>query len=474
MSILPTPTILIPALPPKTFIGINLVTFTSTANFHGIRDLPSGWHFLYSGSTEALSLRSGGWFYVTASGAGAGAGAAGNKGGELALTRAESAPGPAPEVFIWKWDSDTETLVPLKGDNDAERQEVLRYKANLGVVWQAGGLFRFRSVVSPSQTKPQAQTQTQQDEQAQAQEEEEEEREAEGRRNWADLTRYLSPSLLSRITGEAEVDADARPRWMVTSASTALEDSDDIPGLASSNPAGTETSQCANDTVTKERDFAFLPIELKRTWREGATGRERTEAAQDRSWALGDLIKRYSITDTNTADEREGELQILGELQFTFLMALTLLNFSCLQQWKRLLQLILTCRGAISEREGFMRNVIRLLLLQLQRCDDLEGGLFAIDGDEGGEFLQEWLVKFARSVDEVVLVGAGSAVKTELDKLGAWVKDEYGWELHPEGIVRRGMLRLEDGEEVEMDVPDDEDEETGEYAATVVDLGERF
>lgn len=460
MSILPTPTILIPALPQKTFIGINLVTFTSTANFHGIRDLPSGWNFLYSGSTEALSLRSGGWFYV--GGGGTAAAAAGNKGGELAL-RAESAP--APEVFIWKWDPDTETLIPLKGGDDAERKEVLRYKANLGVVWQAGGLFRFRSRVTPSQTKPQ----TEQDEHTQ---EEEEEQENEGRRNWTGLTCYLSPSLLSRITGEPEVDADARPRWMVTSASTAQEDSDDIPGLASSNPAETETRPCANGTLAKqERDFAFLPVELKRTWREGATGRERTEAAQDRSWALGDLIKRYSNTDTTQSDEKEGESQILGELQFTFLMALTLLNFSCLQQWKRLLQLILTCRSAIAEREVFMRDVIRLLLLQLQRCDDLEGGLFAIDADEGGEFLQGWLVKFARSVDEV---GAGSAVKTELDKLGAWVKDEYGWELHPEGIVRRGMLRLEDGEEVEMDVPDDEDEETGEYAATVVDLGERF
>lgn len=461
----PTPTILIPALPPKTFIGINLVTFTSTANFHGIRDLPRGWHFLYSGSTEALSLRSGGWFYVT----GAGGGGDGVEGGKSALTTRDSSG--APEVFIWKWDGDTETLVPLKGADDAERQEVLRYKANLGMVWQAGGLFRFRSRVTPSSQK-QKQTQTEKDEQEQEQAQEDEAQiEEEGRRNWTDLTRYLSPSLLSRITGEPEIDADARPRWMVTSASTAQEDSDDIPGLASSHPT-TEPSACANDTANKqERDFAFIPVELKRTWRVGATGRERTEAAQDRSWALGDLIKRYSSTPS---DEKEGELQILGELQFTFLMALTLLNFSCLQQWKRLLQLVLTCRSAIAEREVFMRDVIRLLLLQLQRCDDLEGGLFAIDADEGGEFLQGWLVKFARSVDEVLSVGAGSAVKTELDKLGTWVKDEYGWDLHPEGFVRRGMLQLEDGEEVEMDVPDDEDEETGEYAATVVDLGERF
>lgn len=452
---LQTPTILIPALPPKTFIGIDLVTFTSTANFHGIRDLPSGWHFLYSGSTEALSLRSGGWFYV-----GDGdtpATATGIKGSGSALTT-RTREG-APEVFIWKWDPNTETLAPLKGGDDTERQEVLRYKANLGKVWQAGGLFRFRSRVTPS-----LQTQTQ------VQDEEEEGMEEEGRKNWTDLTSYLSPSILSRITGEPEIDADARPRWMVTSASTAQEDSDDIPGISSSNPVP-ESNHPANGAGQQEAEFSFLPIELKRTWREGAIGRERTEAAQDRSWALGDLVKRYSSTPS---DEGEGELQILGELQFTFLMALTLLNFSCLQQWKRLLELILTCRGAIAEREVFMHDVLRLLLLQLQRCDDLEGGLFAIDADEGGEFLQGWLVKFVKSVEEVLLVGAGSVVKAELDKLEVWVKEEYGWDLHPEAFVRRGMLQLEDGEEVEMDMSDDEDEETGEYAPTIVEPGERF
>jgi AAR2 protein. len=120
-----------------------------------------------------------------------------------------------------------------------------------------------------------------------------------------------------------------------------------------------------------------------------------------------------------------------------------------------------------------MSEVVRLLLRQLERCDDVEGGLFEIDGDEGGAFLRNLLAKLRRSVDEVVGTGARSKVKTELDKLEAWVKEEYDWELKRESIVRRGMLQLEDGEEVEMDMDDnDEDEETGEYAPLVVDLDE--
>lgn len=447
MSIHPTPTILIPHLPPKTFVGIDLVTFMSTANFHGIRDLPPGWHFLYSGTTETLSLRSGGWFYVHDYN---------DEDNRGALTKTGTwtrTGGEGPEIFIWKWDSDSETLVALKGDSDVERQEAMRYKANLGMIWQAGKLFRYRSRVTAQGVQQNREVDDQEEKMV----------EEEGRRDWASLTDKLSPEVLSRIVGNPEVDADGRPRWMVTSASTAKRDTDDIPGLSAAG-------QGVNGGGKPEIEFSFLPIDLKKTWREGAIGRERTEAAQDRSWALGDLIKRYN----DDADESQGEKQILGELQFTFLMALTLLNFSCLQQWKRLLELILTCRNAIAERESFIRDVLRLLLLQLQRCDDLEGGLFAIDADEGGEFLRAWLVKFVRSVEEVSLVGAGATVKGELDNLEAWVKDEYRWDLHPEGVLRRGMLQLEDGEEVEMEMSDDEDEETGEYAPTVVELGGGF
>ncbi|CAG8890850.1 unnamed protein product [Penicillium egyptiacum] len=464
----PTPTILLPDLPPKTLVGIDLITFTSTPNFHGIRDISPGWHFLYTGATETLSLRSGAWFYIgdiTTVGKG-------SNGTALIAQRRnknETQTALGAEIYIWKWDANTESLVTLDSESDSARQESMRYKANLGSVWQSGGLFKYRSRIAPSmlvkpvmeseggekneedKPKPQIEARIQTEDDAQTEES--------GRRDWSGLTDRISPSLLSRVIGNPEVDVDGRPRWVLSSASTANRDADHIPGVDS--PA--EVLHDQEISEEPEREFGFIPVDLKRTWREGAVGRERTEAAKDRSWALGDLIDRY-------AGEASGGNQLLGELQFTFLMVLTMMNYSCLQQWKRLLELILTSRSAILDREAFMSEVLRILSLQLQRCDDVDGGLFEIDGDEGGAFLRDLLMKLRQSVDD--LVGdTGSEVKLELDELEDWVKAEYGWELRRGAVVRRGMLQLEDGEQVEMDWDgNDEDDETGEYAPMIVDM----
>jgi A1 cistron-splicing factor AAR2 len=454
----PTPTILLPDLPPKTLVGIDLITFTSTANFHGIRDLSPGWHFLYTGTTETLSLRTGAWFYIgDLKTAGKGA-----QDTALVATHSKHA---SPDIYIWKWSSDTETLVPLD-DSDSAQQEAMRYKANLGAVWQSGGLFKYRSRIAPSMlVKPadqdqgkdedqtQAQTHTRPQIEAPVQTEDDGRTEECGRRDWTGLTNRLSGTLLSRVIGDPEVDVDGHPRWLLSSASTANRDTDHIPGVDS--PESDESG------VEQEREFGFIPIDLKRTWREGAVGRERTEAAQDRSWALGDLIERFAGD--------EGGNELLGELQFTFLMVLTMMNYSCLQQWKRILELVLTSRKAIVDREEFMGEVVQILALQLQRCDDVDGGLFEIDGDEGGAFLRNLLVKFRQSVDD--LVDDDSLVKQELDVLEEWVKAEYDWDLHRGTVLRQGLLQLEDGEQVEMDWDgNDEDEETGEYAPVIVDM----
>ncbi|RDW90723.1 AAR2 splicing factor family protein [Aspergillus mulundensis] len=465
-ALTPTPTLLTPHLPPKTLVGIDLITFTSTPNFHGIRDLPPGWHFLYTGTTEGLSLRVGGWFYIDASGT-----------------------GNAQDILVWRWNDNIEALEPLGAQHAGEG---MRLRANIGGVWGLGGLWAYRSRV-PAAAVAAAEGALQKSgpgaSRAGAGSIDEEEEE-EGRAEWKALTNRVSPRLLSRITGDPGVDWEGRPRWVVTSGSTARQDDDDIPGLDSGvRPEGGVGSDTAAAAATggqsqerpedySERQFSFLPVDLKMTWREGAIGRERTEAARDKSWALGEIIHGFESSQPRpnplaTNDIAEGEAQILGELQFTFLMGLTLMNYSCLQQWKRLLRLILTCRSAIVDRASFIAEVLSLLLTQLKRADDVEGGLFDQLGSEGGaegaEFLRKLLRGFRTAMYEVLEDESGeSPVKREFGRLEEWVREEYDWEMDRDAVLRKGMVQLEDGEEVELEMVDHDDEE--EYAPVVVDL----
>jgi A1 cistron-splicing factor AAR2 len=63
-----------------------------------------------------------------------------------------------------------------------------------------------------------------------------------------------------------------------------------------------------------------------------------------------------------------------------------------------------------------------------------------------------------------------SDIVDELDDLQEYLQREYNWQLD-DAVVKRGMLELEDGERVEMDLNGaDEDDESGEYAPTVVAL----
>ncbi|GME23554.1 putative aar2 family protein [Neofusicoccum parvum] len=379
--------------------GINLLSFTTTDRFKGIRELPPGWHFVFASSTNSLSVRHGAWFRVR------GGGAAADGSG-------------SPELFIKKWDRETEELVA-----ETDTAEALRWRANLGAVWR-DGLTPYRQSASKDADD-----------------------EGDKELDWRRLTDRVGEPLLDRVLGAER----CRDHWCLTSASSAARDMDDIPGLPREQSA-----------FQPEKELCLLPVDLKRTWRPGVTGRERTEAAQDRSWALGDLLERCCGGD---------EAQLLGEMQFAFLMVLTLNNNSCLEQWKRILTLLLTCKKAVVRRAGLYVSFLQLLKLQLQHCQDAEGMLFDLS-DEGGAMLKKLLRKFRKGLEE--LEGKEkSDVVDELDELEDFLKEEFGWQLD-DSFVRRGMLELEDGERVEMDVGTrfDEDDETGDFAPMVVELTE--
>ncbi|KAK3076890.1 hypothetical protein LTS18_011725, partial [Coniosporium uncinatum] len=330
-----------------------------------------------------------------------------------------------------RWDPATESLVE---EHDAT--ELLRWRANLGGVWREG-LTPYRQSASASASDHSDSTIA-----GLPQEE---------IGDWPLLTSHITPHLLTRICGPTP------NHWALTSASSAKRDMDDIPGLTASEASG---------VLGTERELVFLPVDLKRTWREGATGRERTEGAQDRSWALNDLIARYCGDGDDGGGG--GENEVLGEMQFCFLMVLTLNNYSCLEQWKRILELLFTCVRAVEQRSGLFVRMVKVLRLQLQNCEDVEGGLIDLT-DEGAKLLKGWMRRFKKGLESVSGVGKQEVVD-ELDELQEYLKERHGWEVEGD-FVRRGMVQLEDGEQVELEVGGwDEEEEEGDWAPVVVEL----
>ena len=89
--------------------------------------------------------------------------------------------------------------------------------------------------------------------------------------------------------------------------------------------------------------------------------------------------------------------------------------------------------------------------------------------EEGSTLLRPLLRKFRSGLEQKT--GAGKLdIMDELDDLEEYLRAEHGWLLNQD-YARQGMLQLEDGEEVLMDMnPEDEEDESGDYAPVMVEL----
>ena len=383
-----TAAVLLLELPPGILCGIDLLSFTTTAQFQGIKNVPPGWHFVFTSETTSLSIRDGFWFHVPT-----------------------TVTSPIP-LIVRRWDISRGSLL--------RSSEPDSFRSRLPLLWEKN-LSPYRQSVGKD-VKPETW-------------------------DWAGLTKHVSPRLLEHLTQNED--------WNITSASCAKEDRDEIPGLT------------AEDAGEEERELGVLGINLKRTWRQGAIGRERTEAALDSSWALSDVVEQWQPRDGK--EKEEWGSVVLGQMEACFLMVLTVANYSCLEEWKRCVGLVLTCKRVVRERQGWFATFLMLLRRQMERTYNVEGGLFDLS-DEGGGFLKRLLKGFKMTLGHVFGVAEGEDVREEMEALEAFLKAEYGWELGDE-FVRRGMLELEDGEQVQMETEEmDGEDERGEYAPVVVDL----
>ncbi|KKY14323.1 putative aar2 family protein [Phaeomoniella chlamydospora] len=467
-------TVLFQSVPPQTLLTLDLISLTASPAFQGIRRVPPGLHFVLTGTDAGLSVRNGVWFQVPGADAGT-----------------------SQRNIIFQWIPEEEHLVQI---HDETSPAVLRGEG-FGLRDQLGGGlvdYGFQNTNKDfDDNLP----------------------------SWQSLTQHINMDTLNRILLPPQSSSSSPtdiPSWTITSTSSSIQDLEpEIPNLSSSRNPSPSTDFTTDDPST----LNLIPIDLRRTWPSTAIGRSRTLYARDRSWALSNLFtlaaeQSPSSTSNMTQTQRLelGAHQLLSELQFCFLMVLLLGNFSCFEQWKRITGLIFTCKQAVREIEGWFILVLKVLEEQIRCLGTGEGGMFEAGGlgmmeevrEEfasgiadgmlgggagllgGGEGrMRKLLMGWQKGIEEE---GGGGGdekqkdgdtntghlqkshddtnqLKQEIGNLWRLLKEEFGWEDEGITVLKRGMVNLEDGEQVELEVEGaDEDEELGEYAPVVVDL----
>ena len=91
--------------------------------------------------------------------------------------------------------------------------------------------------------------------------------------------------------------------------------------------------------------------------------------------------------------------------------------------------------------------------------------------DEGATLLKLLLKRFRQGLYQQLGSQAKLEVMDELDELENYLREEQGWLFAEHQVLRSGRLQLEDGDEVEVNAKgQDEEDEEGDFAPTIVDL----
>ena len=162
----------------------------------------------------------------------------------------------------------------------------------------------------------------------------------------ARLTQHLPPDLLPRF-----VDLGS----LVTSTTTSNTDTH-----------ATEIEGVENHTE-QDASFTFTPIDLKRSWRPGAIGREVTEMSLDKSWLLKDTLRR------------SGESNLLAEFTFCFASVLLFTSVTAFEQWNKIFVLVCGIKSGLYESHAFVEKVLLIVHEQVKALSsDLYSEIFSL------------------------------------------------------------------------------------------------
>lgn len=304
------------------------------------------------------------------------------------------------------------------------------------------------------------------------------------------LPQYRDPSALGRAGGEMspfKIRTNLQMWWQLTSKITNTI----LDRITAEQEDGwnLHTCDCVKSSLilpaemTLERRLASRPLfqsqELKfsfeqqtRTFSIAVIGRARTRDAMDSTTHI------TSWMCDPPPEMRLTEDDIIGELQFAYIVGVYLGNDACIHQWwYMVLRLYLRAYRLVVTRLKLAGSILRTIAAQLAHNITWVDGSMLDNSEPNARKLRVALVIFKRRMNEY-FVGTNrdgnidrATVKVAFSMIESAVS-QLGWDIRTE-YLRKGKLRLEDGEELELDLSDLEDEdERGEWAPKIIELDE--
>lgn len=209
--------------------------------------------------------------------------------------------------------------------------------------------------------------------------------------------------------------------------------------------------------LTTLSQLELLDLIPSKTWSSEDTGSIRTERARDSTWYL---------LESGKASRDD----LLATLQFSFLCAALAGNPDCSLCWESIVRVMLKVQRGNSEQ--FMGFLWDTIFGQLRAMESVggsweESGLGDVVEGEG------WFVRGLRGlwryIDDEDSDDVHESVKTAIRRIKEWGEKKFEWVVDIRQVAKKGMVMLEDGEELEVVWKGDGwDEE--EYAPVVVEL----
>ncbi len=168
--------------------------------------------------------------------------------------------------------------------------------------------------------------------------------------------------------------------------------------------------------VKPDHKLRFHPIP-KEKYPKGAVGAEVSRHGMDSS---------HQLTCFISANQLDTEMDVLGEIQFTFVCFLVGQVYEGFEHWKHLVQLLCSASQALVDRPALYRQFLPTLFFQLNQCPQD----FFLDIISKDNFLMTTLSNFFWNVDSNEVVDL--TLKEKVRKLKNYLSKKYRWSFEVE------------------------------------------